>query len=374
MPFADPDRAERRAFLTAAVVVVLACAWFVLRPLAAPLVLAALTAVVAQPLHRRVERLMPHRRVLTACATLVLLTAVVGLPAFGLGMLFLVQAREVMAQLLGEESSRSRLVDQAQLYVQWGADFASAILGRAVDVEALWRDTVEKLGRAAGSRIPDLLGLVGKLAFGALLFYLVLFVMFLRGREAVATLIELLPIGESRSRRVLSRLESTVQGVFLGSLATAVLQGTLATLAFWLLGFDNQVVWGVLVAAAGLVPLVGTGLILVPATVFMFLTDHTGTGIARLVVTAVVGTVDPLGPPLVIHERAAVHPLLVFIGLFGGLSTLGGMGLLYGPLLVACLTEMVRIYRAEFSRSDSPREELPATPAAPKPAGTELEE
>lgn len=370
MPFSDPDRAERRAFLAAAVVVVLACAWFVLRPLAAPLVLAALTAVVAQPLHRRVEKLLPRRRVLAASLTLVLLTAVVGLPAFGLGMLFVVQAREVLAQLLGEESSRSRLVDLAQQYIQWGADLASAFLGRTIEIDALGRDTIEKLGRALGNRIPDFLGLVGKFAFGSLLFYLVLFVLFLRGREAVQTLIELLPIGESRSRRILSRLESTVQGVFLGSLATALLQGTLATVAFWLLGFENQVVWGVLVAAAGLVPLVGTGLILLPATIFMFLTDHTGTGVALLVVTLVVGTVDNLVKPLVIHEKAAVHPLLVFIGLFGGLRTLGGMGLLYGPLLVACLTEMVRIYRAEFSRGDVGRVDPPATPELPSRPNT----
>ncbi len=364
MPFSDPERAERRAFLAAAGAVMAAFVWFVLRPLAAPLVFAVLTAVIVYPLHRRIGRWVGGRRVAAAILTILALTVLVGLPAVGLAILFALQAQEVVAQLVGEEAARSRLVELANQYVAWASDFAEAAVGEAIDVRALLQESLRKMGTALYGLLPNVVGGAGRFAFGVLLLFLMLFVLLLRGPELLEMLIQILPIGESRSRRILGRLERTIQGVFLGSITTALIQGTVAGVGFWLLGFQNQLVWAVLVAGAGLIPIVGTGLILVPATVYLAFTGQGAEAIAMAAITAVVGTVDNLVKPLLIHERAAVHPLLVFIGIFGGLSTLGGMGLLYGPLLVACLTEMVRIYRLEFRRQPGA-----TTEPAPGPPG-----
>lgn len=358
MPFSDPERAERRAFLVAAAAVVAAFVWFVLRPLAAPLVFAVLTAVIFNPVHRRISRWLGGRRVAAAIFSTVALTLLVGLPAVGFAMLFAVQAREVVAQFVGEEATRSRLVELANQYVDWAARIAEATVGNTLDVRALLQESLRKMAEGLYALVPNVVGGAGRLAFGVLLLYLMLFVLLLRGPELLELVIQLLPIGESRSRRILIRLEKTVQGVFLGSLATALIQGTVAGVGFWVLGFQNQIVWAALVAGAGLIPIVGTGLILIPATFYLAISGQGAAAIAMAAITAVVGTVDNLVKPLLIHDRAAVHPLLVFIGIFGGLSTLGPMGLLYGPLLVACLTEMIRIYRLEFSRK--PDGELPA--------------
>ncbi len=362
MPFSDPESVERRAFLAAAAAVVVAFVWFVLRPLAAPLVFAILTAVIANPMHRRISQWVGGRRVPAALLSVVALTLLVVLPAAGLAALFAVQAQEVVADLVGEEAARDRLVGLANQYVDWAAHLAEAAVGDAIDVRALLQESLRKVGTGLYALLPNLVGGAGKFAFGVLLLYLVLFVLLLRGPELLELLIQTLPIGESRSRRILRRLEETIKGVFLGSMATAVIQGTIAGLGFWVLGFENQLVWAALVAGAGLIPMVGTALILVPATLYLAATGQNGAALAMALIALVVGTVDNLVKPLLIHDRAEVHPLLVFIGIFGGLSTLGGMGLIYGPLLVACLTEMVRIYRLEFSRK-------PATEIAPGPPG-----
>ncbi len=348
MRASETERIERRAFLSATTLILAACAWFVLRPILAPVVLAMLTATIVYPLHRRIVQLLGGRRVLAASASTVLLTLVVMAPAFGLVTLFLVQVREVIAQLLGEEAQRSRLVAVAQQYLDWFSQATRSLTGDTLDFEALGHETLRRLGTSLYERIPALFGQAGRVAVGTLLLYVVLFTLLVRGPELVDRLANLLPIGRQRSRRILSRLEGTIKGVFLGSLATALVQGTVATIGFWLLGFENQLVWGVLIAATGIIPVVGTGLIWAPAALYLALTDQSGAALAMLAIGAVVSTVDNLIKPLLIHEQAEVHPALVFIGLFGGLATLGGMGLLYGPLLVACLTEMIRIYRDDF--------------------------
>jgi predicted PurR-regulated permease PerM len=348
LPVPDPARLERRAFLAAISAIVLAFAWFILRPLAAPLVLALLTAVIAYPLHARVERFFRGRSVLAALTTLLLLTILFWGPAAGLSTLFFLQAREAAAQMLGQEENRGRLVAAVEHGVDWLSQLAQATVGDAVDVARMSRQAVEKMATALYERIPDLFGQAGRVAFGALLLYLVVFILLVRGRELLDLFVELSPISAEHTRRNRDRQQGTIKGVFLGALATALIQGMIASFGFWLAGFPSHLIWGALLAGAGLIPVFGTGLIWVPATLYLSMIGRTGDALWMLGVGAVVSSVDNLVKPLLIHDRAEVHPPLVFIGLFGGLASFGAMGLLYGPLLVACLTEMVRIYRDDF--------------------------
>ena len=347
-PAAGGQRVERRAFLTAISLMVLVFGWFVLRPLFAPLMLAVLTAVIAYPMQARLESWLDGRGRLAALVSLAALTLAVGAPAVGVSMLFVAQAREVLAQILGEAESRSRLVGLAEQAAEGLSRLVRAVGGEAVAVERLSGEALETLAAGLYERIPGLFNQAGRFAFGALLLYLVLFVLLLRGRELLDALVELSPTGEEHSRRILERLHGTIKGVFLGAIATAIVQGTIGAVGLWLAGFQNQIVWGALLAAAGLVPIVGTALIWLPATLYLLLAGQTGPALWMLAIGVIVGAVDNLIKPLLIHERAEVHPVLVFIGVFGGLRSFGAMGLLYGPLLAACLTEMVRIYRDDF--------------------------
>jgi predicted PurR-regulated permease PerM len=62
----------------------------------------------------------------------------------------------------------------------------------------------------------------------------------------------------------------------------------------------------------------------------------------------VVSTVDNLLRPKLCGSRLSLHPLLVFLSMFGGLAVFGMMGLLVGPLIASLFMAMVRIYRRDF--------------------------
>jgi len=341
------QRTERTAFLVFFALVAGAFAWFVLRPFFAPLVLAVLTAVICAPAHRRVERLLGGGTVRAALASTLLLTALVVAPAVKLGQLFLEQAGDVVNELIGPGQTHSRLSALVVQATSWLSDLLRAVGGQ-IEADDVRATLLRRLGSTLYDWVPNLFNQAGRLALGLLLFYLVLFYLFFRGDRVMALAVEISPLGESRSRRILRRLEVTVKGVFLGALATALLQGLVGALGFWLTDFENYLVWAALIAVSGLVPVVGTALVWLPAAVYLGLNGQGGAAVAMLAVGAVVSTVDNLLKPLIIHGRAAVHPILVFLAVFGGFSSLGPMGLIYGPLLAACLTEVVRIYREEL--------------------------
>jgi predicted PurR-regulated permease PerM len=349
---ANPRRFERRAFLGFAGLIMAAFLWWIVRPLLAPMLLAVLAAVIAQPLHRRIERRLGVGTILSASTTGIALVVLVGAPLAGVALLFVIQARDVLSEYLGEESARSRIVDLIHQLTDWASEVASSAVGSAVNVEELLQGSMRKIGLGLYERLPNVVGLGGRFLVGALILCIVLFMLLLRGRALVNLLVEMSPLGDRHTRRILSRLEDTINGVFLGSLATALVQGSLGALGFWLLGFQNVLVLGAMIAGAGLIPVVGTATVWLPATISLYVAGQPSAAVGMLAVGLVVGTVDNFIKPILIHERAEVHPVLVFLGLFGGLRSLGAMGLVYGPLLVACLTEMIRIYRDDFAQGE----------------------
>lgn len=340
------DRADRTVFFVFAAAVAAAFVWLVVRPLLAPLLLAALAVLIFRPVHHRVERLLGRSTLRSAAASTLLLTTLLGVPGVLLTRLFVVQLRDLATEMLAEGETRSRLAGLLDSTLGGAAKLLETAFGRGVvDPRDLALDALARLGGGLYERLPDLFALGGRLALGTLVAVLAVFYLFLRGRRLVDGLVDLVPMRPGHTRRILERLESTVQGVFLGTLATVAVQGLVGAAGFWLLGFQNAVLWGVLLAAAGLVPLVGTGLVWGPAAIYLATSAQPRAAVAMLVIGAVVSTVDNLLRPLLIHGRSDISPLLVFFGILGGLRTLGPMGLIYGPLLVAMAVETVAIYR-----------------------------
>ena len=63
--------------------------------------------------------------------------------------------------------------------------------------------------------------------------------------------------------------------------------------------------------------------------------------------TFVIGLIDNFLKPKIIGDRAKVHPVLVLLGVLGGLKFFGFIGILVGPVLLALLVSFVEVYEEE---------------------------
>jgi predicted PurR-regulated permease PerM len=124
---------------------------------------------------------------------------------------------------------------------------------------------------------------------------------------------------------------------------------------------------GAAIEIAALVPVVGTGLIWVPISILLVLSGKVREGLFLAAWGAVVvGMVDNFIRPRLCGSRMTLHPLLVFLSMFGGVAVFGMMGMLVGPLIASLFMAMVRIYRRDFLGITQPV--LPAPPAEPPSA------
>jgi predicted PurR-regulated permease PerM len=130
-----------------------------------------------------------------------------------------------------------------------------------------------------------------------------------------------------------------------GNLLVAVIQGTLGGLAFWFLNVSGPLLWAVLMAFLSLVPVVGSGLVWLPVSLYFFLTGALWQGVA---LTAwgllVMGLIDNLLRPILVGRNAHMSDYIVMIATLGGLSVFGINGFVLGPLIAAMFLSVWHIH------------------------------
>jgi sporulation protein YlmC with PRC-barrel domain len=138
--------------------------------------------------------------------------------------------------------------------------------------------------------------------------------------------------------------------VLVGNLGTAFAQAAAATLGYFIFGAPVPLIWGAATLFAALIPLVGPALVWVPMAIVVGVGHGwlRGAGLA-LYGLLVVSTVDNVVRPLLTKRGLQLHPLLVFVAVFGGMLAFGFVGLFVGPFVIALLITVLEVYERHVS-------------------------
>jgi predicted PurR-regulated permease PerM len=147
-----------------------------------------------------------------------------------------------------------------------------------------------------------------------------------------------LPLAPPHKRELFGKFATVLRATVKGHLLVAAVQGGLGGLAFWALDFGAPLLWGVLMAFLSLLPLVGSGLVWLPAALYLLATGALWQGLALLAFgVLVIGLVDNLLRPMLIGKDTRMPDYLVMISTLGGIAVFGINGLILGPALAAML-------------------------------------
>jgi predicted PurR-regulated permease PerM len=319
----------------------------ILQPFVGPLLWAGLLAFMLFPVNVRLRAALRGRSTPAALLLTIGVVLVVVVPAGVVIGVFAAQASDLVSRL--STSAGQLQIERPSDVLQWPAvDRAVRWAGTWVPVtQQQLQDSLVTGGRQLLQTLMSMAGSIFASALGALLgVFLMLFLLFflLRdGEQMVARTMVLVPLDERRKTDLLSHLSSVLQAIVLGSLATALVQGALVGIGFAIAGLPWAIVFGVLSMGASLIPIVGTAMVWVPASLWLLATGHWGLALFVAVWGAVVvSSADNFVRPLFVSSRAKISTLPVFIGIIGGLGAFGPIGAFLGPVVVALALALVR--------------------------------
>jgi predicted PurR-regulated permease PerM len=158
-----------------------------------------------------------------------------------------------------------------------------------------------------------------------------------------------IPFSDENVEILRERFGAVTKSTVLGTGLSALSQGVLITLAFLTLGLGNAVFWGAVTLVFSILPVLGSGLIWGPGAIVLFTNDRLGAAVAMLLFGfVVIANVDNVIRPWVANRYAQIHPMITLVGAIAGVSYLGILGLLIGPLALSYFFELLRMYRREY--------------------------
>jgi predicted PurR-regulated permease PerM len=319
----------------------------VMRPFIVPVAWAAILATATWPAFRRLERSLGGRTgwaaalmtalviiVVVVPAVLVLISlaaeverAVTGLRAWAEGRILAVPGWVARIPAVGSAVAEraERLLAEPSLVQQW----ALAQIGP-------W---ARNLAAAAGN--------LGLMIVDAALTLLTLFFLYQHGSLLAAQIDRVAHrLGGDRVHAVLAPLTEAVRAVMYGMVFTALAQGGLGMLGYWIAGLGSPVLLGALTAIGSFLPL-GAPLVFVPASIWLMVQGRLIAGFVLLAWGAVaISSADNVIRSWFISGATRAPFLLVFFGVLGGVAAFGSIGLVVGPIAVAVLLELWREWSA----------------------------
>ncbi len=310
----------------------------ILVPFARVIAWSVVLAVVCHPVHQRLVR-TTRRPALSAFLTSTLMVVACVVPLLAVTGVAVYQLQGLVTSLSESFPPQSGVAGWTAAAVawvtrRWGVD-GNAIAGWA-------SGHASDLARSAGQYA---LSIAGGVAGTIVAFVLTVFATFLLLRDGprmLAKIHDLLPFERSRSDAVFGRIRDAVHGSVYGIVVIALLQGALCGGMMWVLGVPSAALWGLVTVLVSPVPVVGTALSWVPASLYLAATGHWPRAIIMAAWGAViVSSVDNLLRPKLVAGRVNLDEFAMFLAMLGGLEAFGVLGIVLGPVLFATLAAIV---------------------------------
>jgi len=311
------------------------------QPCIPSLVWAGALALVFTPLQRWIEAKVRRPNLAAACS-LVIIGLLVVAPTTWF-------AQKVAEQATSVPENIQKQLAAGKWHMAGGEHSPMAHLATRIEQQV---SSPENAGMAAAWLKTILARLIKESAVAALQVCLTLYFLFyfLRDRVRVLKAIRsFLPLSESDTETLFSRVNDTIHATLYGMLALSALQGLLGGLMFWWLGVPSPWFWALVAAVFAFVPVLDTFVLWLPAAVYLGLEGRWGEalGVAALG-SLLVRAIENFLYPALVKDRLRVPSVSIFVSLVGGLLLFGWSGLVLGPVILTVTSALLEICAKRF--------------------------
>lgn len=337
----ETERGRQRALAAILVAAALAMVW-VASFLWVGIMLGMVMAFTAQPLYRAIARSIGDRRRLAAAIVTSLYALAVS--TIGSALLFAV-ARELFAIV---NVARDRLTKGA-LHQVIGERGARLLARAGVDDQVVisrLRLESDRLSSAAGDMISVVVSTTSGFIVGFIIALFTMYYVLLQWWNISIRLERVLPLDPRHTRALMVEFRDVGRSAFIGTIATAVLQGVLAGIAYALAGVPQPIAWALFTTLASFLPMIGTALVWLPIAGWLAVHDRLASSLFVLAwgIAVVTSLTDYVVRPWLVGAQRHAHPLLMLVSLIGGFEAMGLAGLIVAPMIASLFLAVFNIY------------------------------
>ncbi len=336
--------------------------FFLLRlfaPFLTVLILAAILGTVFNPLYKRVLKLFKNRARLAALTVCFLILFLIIVPLLIFVLLLGKQAFDTYYFI--QDRVQQGMLDP---YIKWekGGMLYDSLgvlrdqVGPVIDLDTLdikegIMNTAKSVTSWLAAQSTSIIKGFGSLFIGFFILFFALYYFLKDSDLIVKKMMDISPLPLEYEKKLSAKFReisfATLYGIFL----TSIVQGIIGGIGFVIVGVPNALFWGTAIALFSLIPVVGTSIVWLPASIILFTTGHVVGGIFLFFWgLLIVSTVDNFLRAFLIGARTKTNQLLMFLSVFGGIWMFGLVGVIFGPLILTLFFTFLHIYEIEYAK------------------------
>lgn len=306
------------------VIALLILAFFIIKPYLTAILAALILGFIFYPIYNRINKLIKNRTI-SAFVVSVLLV-----------LIFFILVGIVADVLISESVSFFRNVGSKTF--DNALSTIGGLFGDSIDLKFYLKDFIRD---AAKFFVNVASGFVVSIPGRLLSFFVMIFTLFYVFKDGlifVSKIKEALPLDQEHKQKIFDNMKNITKALIFGYVLIGLAQGILGSIGFLIFGFKNPVLWGTVMAILAMLPFVGTMVIWLPAGIFALLNKDYFSGIGIMIWGALlVSSLDNFVRPKVIGDKAKIHSVIILLGLLGGLSLFGFIGIFVGPIVLSII-------------------------------------
>ena len=323
--------------------------FYLIRQFIMAILLAGIFSAMAQPIYKKFEEWFAGKKNLASLTTLLIVFLIIFLPLLAVLGIVAQQAIRISQSVspwiqkwLAEPTAFGEMLKGLPFYGSL-QQYQSVIL--------------QRLGEVVGGMSNALINYIQSITFSTIysifLFFVFLYTMFFLlqdGKRVLERILYHLPLPGNIEQRLLERFTSVTRAAIKGTLVIGVIQGSLAGMAFWVVGIDSAVFWGTVMTFLSIIPAVGSALVWVPAVIVLAFSGEIFRAVGLLAFCGLlVGSVDNVLRPWLVGRDIRLHELMIFFSTLGGITMFGLVGFIIGPIIAALFVTIWDIYAETFN-------------------------
>lgn len=317
----------------------------ILRPFILPIVYAVILTYLFYPIFSWIEKRIRRRKIASLITTLIIVMLIF-LPFMLLVQGVVYETKTIYSMINDYSAKEGDSIDRVY-------DEVNKVFGTNLD----FKSNAESIKKFIQDNVKNFIFSIPRNVISFLIIVLLTYSFLLEGNKIVEKTQELINLDTKYSSYIIKSFKDITNSVVYGQVLTGIVQGVLGILAFFIFGVPSPFFWGLVMGVIAIIPLLGAWIIWAPTAIgliFQGMTASDPTFVWRgiglfLFGILIISMVDNIIKPILISSKTKIHPILVLIGVFGGIYSFGFIGVVIGPWVLELLVGFWEILQIELS-------------------------
>lgn len=225
----------------------------------------------------------------------------------------------------------------------------NSLVREEIDYDLLSQENISAITALLTSFAQKLLNQITMFVINCVVLLFVLYFMLIGCRRMEAYIYDILPFKPENKKEVVNSTKVMIRSNAIGIPLLAIIQGFIAMIGYIIFGTPDPVLFAFLTCFSTILPLVGTALIWLPLSIYLFSTGDQINGIGLVLYgIIVVSNIDNVIRFILQKKLADTHPMITIFGVVIGLTLFGFLGVIFGPLLLSIFLLCFDLYKREY--------------------------